>query len=54
MVFMGYISEEEIQDSLMGQKYNKIMVFYLLLSYKRYEPEGLYYHINAYIYFSVS
>lgn len=39
MVFMGYIWEE-IQDLLVGQRYNEVMVIYLFLGYKSFELEG--------------
>lgn len=44
MLQMGY-SAEEIQDSLVNQKYNEVMATYLLLDYRNTEVQSVYTHI---------
>lgn len=43
MLQMGF-SQEEIQDSLVNQKYNDVMATYLLLDYRNSEVS----HMNFY------
>lgn len=40
MLQMGF-SQEEIQESLVGQRYNDVMATYLLLDYRNSEVHGL-------------
>lgn len=39
MLQMGY-TQEEIQDSLVNQKYDEVMATYLLLDYRNSEVQG--------------